>query len=204
MLYFYIFLYCCCINFLPNEFYSCRFVENCIPVICFFLKEHLVMWAEYEVVKNQLELFVAEVRLKLRDADEHRELLTNAAESVQRDSLSACELLTAVEFRRIDLERLQQISDVLTDTASEARQTALRSEIAALTDAVVEITEMLMQRITWLEVLDQRWTELSAQSSDLKTLLPEKQETLHQTIHDTSLTPDQQYAIVKVRVILFW
>jgi len=162
------------------------------------------MWAEYEVVKNQLELFVAEVRLKLRDADEHRELLTNAAESVQRDSLSACELLTAVEFRRIDLERLQQISDVLTDTASEARQTALRSEIAALTDAVVEITEMLMQRITWLEVLDQRWTELSAQSSDLKTLLPEKQETLHQTIHDTSLTPDQQYAIVKVRVILFW
>jgi len=95
------------------------------------------------------------------------------------------------------LDRLQQTSVVLADTASEARQIALRHEITTLIDAVVELTEMLTRHITRLEVLDQHWTELGTQSSELKTLLAEKQETLQQTVNDTSLTPDQQYAAVK-------
>jgi len=96
---------------------------------------------------------------------------------------------------------LQQISTVLIDTASEARQMALRSEVAALTDAFIELVKRLMQRVSQLEVIDQRWTELGTQSNELRTLLYEKQETLQQTMHDSSLTPDQQYAVVKVRVI---
>ena len=164
------------------------------------MKERLAKWEEYEAGKNLLELFVDDIRLKLRDAGAQCEPVTDAAELVRQRLLSARELSAAVECRRTDLDRLQQTSVVLADTASEARQIALRHEITTLIDAVVELTEMLTRHITRLEVLDQHWTELGTQSSELKTLLAEKQETLQQTVNDTSLTPDQQYAAVKVRV----
>jgi len=155
-------------------------------------------------LKKQLELFVDDVRLKLTDANAHREPTTDAAESV-RQHLSSCrDLLTAVECRQTDLQRLQEISVILRETASEARQTILCSEVAALTDAIVELMETLMQRVSQLEVLDRCWTELGTQSNELRTLLHEKQETLQQTMHDSSRTPDQQYAVVKVRVIFCW
>ena len=161
-------------------------------------------WEEYEALKNQLESFVDEIRLKVAVVDAHHEPVTNAAESVRQDLLTVRELSTTVECRRTDLERLQQIGNVLAETASEGRQMALRSETAALTDAIVELTEMLNRLISRLEALDQRWSELSTQNSELRTLLSEKQETLQQTLHDTSLTLDQQYAAVKVRAVSFW
>ena len=147
-----------------------------------------------------MESFFEESRLKLTDSDVDSEQPSNAAESVRQELSSARQLMTAVVCIRTDLERLQVISVVLADTASEARQTALRSELVALTDAEAEITETLTQRIIWLETLDRSWTELTAQISELRTLLAEKQEAFQQTLLDTSLSPDQLYAVVKVRI----
>jgi len=132
-----------------------------------------------------------------------RELTMNAAELVRQYTSSVRDLLTAVESHRADLDHLRQIGVVLADTASEARQKTLHDELAALNDAVVELMEILTQHITQLEMLNQRWTELTAQYNELETLLVEKREALSQTLLNTSLSPDQQYAAVKVRIILF-
>lgn len=156
------------------------------------------------MTKKQLESFLDESRLKLSDAGARREPTANAAELVRQDLSSVRELMTAVESCRTDLDQLRQISVVLADTASEARQKALQSELAVLSDAVVDLTEMLRQRITLLEKLHRGWTELTAQFNELKTLLAEKKETLQQTMLNTDLTPDQQYAAVKVRIVFFW
>ena len=155
------------------------------------------------MTRKQLESSVEESRLKLTGAGAHREPVTNATELVWQDLLSARELLTAVESRQRDMDRLHQTSVVLADTASEARQKALQSELAVLTDADAELTEMLMLRITRLEKVHRSWTELTTQCNELRTLLTEKKETLQQTVLDTALIPDQQYAVIKVRVF-FW
>lgn len=152
------------------------------------------------MTRKQLESFVDESRLKLADTGAHREPVTNAAELVRQDLLSARELLTAVESRQTDIDQLRQMSVVLADTASEARQKALWSELAVLTDADAELTEMLMLRIIRLEKVHLSWTELTTQCNELRTLLTEKKETLQQTVLDTALIPDQQYAVIKVRV----
>jgi len=148
-----------------------------------------------------LELFVDESRLKLSDVSTRRDPEVNVAELVQQDLSSACELLSAIESHWTDLDRLRQMSIVLADTASETRQHALWSELDVFTKADAELTEMLMLRITLLEKRNRSWTELTAQCSELKILLATKQETLQQTMLDTGLTPDQQYAVVKVRRI---
>ena len=165
------------------------------------LKERLAKWDEYEAAKNHLESFIDEIRLKLTDPAVHHKPATNAAESVRQALSSAREMLVAVECHQSDLERLQQMTVMLKDTASEACQITLHSDIAALTDAMAELTEMLMQRVYQLEMLDQRWTELYTQTSELTMLLADKQKTLEQTMHDTGLTPDQRFAAVKVSVI---
>lgn len=149
-------------------------------------------------MKKQLELFIDEAQLKLRDLNAQCELATDAAESVRQCLLSVRELQNTVDSHQTDVQQLQQISAVLVDTASKAHQTTVCSEVAALTDAIIKLTEMLMQLVSRLEVIDNRWTELHTQSNELRTLLAEKQETLQQTVHYTDLSLDQQYALVKV------
>ena len=154
-------------------------------------------------MKKHLESFYDESRLKLAGADAHHELTMNAAELDERDLSFAHELLTLVESRWTDLDRLRRMSVVLADTASEARQKTLQSDLAVLIGTDVELTDTLKLRISLLEKLCQSWTELSTQCIELRTLLAVKNRTLQQTMLDTGLTPDQQYAVVKVRTIFF-
>jgi len=154
-------------------------------------------------LKKHLESFYDESRLKLAGADAHHEPTMNAAELDERDLSFARELLTLVESRCMDLDRLRRMSIVLADTASEARQKTLQSDLAVLIGTDVELTDTLKLRISLLEKLCQSWTELSIQCSELRTLLAVKNGTLQQTMLDTGLTPDQQYAVVKVRTIFF-
>ena len=152
------------------------------------------------MLKKQLESFLDQNRLKLTDIGAHCEPTINAAELVQQDLSSARVSLTAVESHRADLDRLRQMSVVLADTASEACQNALRNELDVLTSAHSELMEMLRLHITLLEKLHRRWTELTVQCSELKTLLVQKKELLQLIVLDTGLPPDQQYASVKVRI----
>jgi chromosome segregation ATPase len=167
-----------------------------------YFQEQLSKWEDYEDTKLQL----------LRASDKASERLiqlsqgssriaaqpVTVAESIREQLTSTRELLATVEAQQSEINRLYSLGDALGDMASEARQDALRSELAAITDRNESLSSDLTSRITRLEALDRSWAYLTTQSSELSTLLAEKKEELNRAVQDTNLTPDQQYEIVKV------
>lgn len=121
------------------------------------------------------------------------------AESVHEQLISTKDLLASVKAQQSEIDRLHALGGALGDMASEARQEALRSELATITDRNETMSDELTSRITRLEALDRSWAYLGTQSNGLSTLLAEKQEELRHAVQDANLTPDQQYEIVKVR-----
>lgn len=166
-------------------------------------QEQLGRWEDYETTKSQLQDVseTASERMKhLSRTPSFADAPPSAvAESVHEQLISTKELLASVKAQQPKIDRLHVLGDTLGDMASEARQEALRLELAAITDRNESMSDELTTRITRLEALDRSWAYLATQSDELSTLLADKQAELRHAVEDSSLTPDQQYEIVKVR-----
>jgi hypothetical protein len=169
---------------------------------CVHVQEQLTKLEEYEIIKSELLQFFECTSERLSYTPDVTSRISsrpvNMADLIHEHLASTQQLLESVEFQKAKIDRLQHLGNLASDMSSEKRRSVFLSEMKTVTGSYELLLSTLTSRNTKLSELDLNWSYMSSQSSELMALLTETQNTLRQAVEDDSLTPQQQYEIIKV------